>query len=159
LVVPTGTYRDIALISKQATALGLDIQYLGVDGWVADELLSMAGAELEGAYLSSGVSTESPEFQEYNAAFEKAHGQKASVYAYYALDALKMIEYGAAEAIKKTGKPDPTAIKDAIENMKDVPVFTSNLTIEPDTHNPHNKPVIIMQITDSKWKIVKTYAP
>ncbi|NMB58419.1 MAG: ABC transporter substrate-binding protein, partial [Chloroflexi bacterium] len=159
LMVPTGTYRDIALISKQATALGLKIQYLGVDGWVADELLSMAGPELEGAYLSSGVSTESPEFQEFNAAFEKAHGQKASVYAYYALDALKMIEYGAGEAITKTGSPSPTAIRDAIENMKDVPVFTSKLTIEPDTHNPHNKPVIIMSIKDSKWNIEKTYEP
>ncbi len=159
LMVPTGTYRDIALISKQATALGLKIQYLGVDGWVADELLSMAGPELEGAYLSSGVSTESPEFQEFNAAFEKAHGQKASVYAYYALDALKMIEYGAGEAITKTGSPSATAIRDAIENMKDVPVFTSKLTIEPDTHNPHNKPVIIMSIKDSKWNIEKTYEP
>jgi branched-chain amino acid transport system substrate-binding protein len=159
LMVPTGTYRDIALISKQATALGLKVQYLGVDGWVADELLSMAGPELEGAFLSSGVSTESPEFQEYNAAFEKAHGQKASVYAYYAIDALKMIEYGAGEAITKTGSPAATAIRDALENMKDVQVFTSKLTIEPETHNPHNKPVIIMSIKDSKWKIEKTYSP
>ncbi len=159
LMVPTGTYRDIALISKQATALGLKIQYLGVDGWVADELLSMAGPELEGAYLSSGVSTESPEFQEFNASFEKTHGQKASVYAYYALDALKMIEYGAGEAITKTGSPSATAIRDAMENMKDVPVFTSKLTIEPETHNPHNKPVIIMSIKDSKWNIEKTYEP
>jgi branched-chain amino acid transport system substrate-binding protein len=43
--------------------------------------------------------------------------------------------------------------------MKDVPAFTSNLTMEPDTHNPHNKPVVLMQITNSQWKIVKTYAP
>jgi len=43
--------------------------------------------------------------------------------------------------------------------MKDVPVFTSKLTIEPDTHNPHNKPVIIMSIKDSKWNIEKTYEP
>ncbi len=70
-----------------------------------------------------------------------------------------MIEYGADEAITKTGSPSATAIRDAIENMKDVPVFTSNLTIEPDTHNPHNKPVIIMEITDSQWKITKTYTP
>ncbi|MBI4927345.1 MAG: ABC transporter substrate-binding protein, partial [Anaerolineae bacterium] len=59
LVVPTATYRDIALISKQAAALGLQIQYLGVDGWVVDDLLTMAGVELDGAYLSSGVTTES----------------------------------------------------------------------------------------------------
>jgi len=159
LVVPTATYRDIALISKQAIALGLDIDYLGVDGWVTDDLLTMAGAELDGAYLSSGVSTESPEFQEYNAAFEKAHGVKATVYGYYALDALYAFEYAIGQAIDKSGNPDTTAIKDALENMTDVQAFTSKLTYEKDTHNPHNKPVIIMQIKDSKWNIVKTYEP
>ncbi len=159
LVVPTATYRDIALIAKQATALGLKIAYLGVDGWVSDDLLTMAGAELEGAYLSSGVSTESPEFQEYNAAFEKAHNMKATVYAYYALDALYAFEYAIGQSIDKTGKIDNTAVKDALENMQDVQGFTSKITYEKDTHNPHNKPVIIMQITGSKWKIVKTYEP
>lgn len=159
LVIPTATYRDAALIAKQADALGLDIQYLGVDGWVSDDLLTMAAAELDGAYLSSGVSTESPEFQAYNAAFEQKHNMKATVYAYYALDALYAFEYAIGAAIDKTGSPDPTAIKEALENMKDVQAFTSKLTIEPDTHNPHNKPVIIMQIKDGKWQIVKTYEP
>lgn len=159
LVVPTATYRDIALIAKQADALGLKIQFMGGDGWVADELLTMAGKELEGAILSSGVSTESPEFQEFNAAFEKKHNMKATVYAYYALDALYAAEYAVGAAIDKTGKPDPVAIRDALENMKNVPVFTSKLTMEPATHNPHNKPVVIMSIKDSKWNIVKTYEP
>ena len=159
LVIPTATYRDAALIAQQAKALDLKIQFLGVDGWVSDDLLTMAGAELDGAYLSSGVSTESPEFKEYNAAFEKAHGKTATVYAYYALDALYAYEYAIGQAIDKAGKPDTTALKDALENMKDVQAFTSKLTIEPDTHNPHNKPVIIMQIKDGKWQIVKTYEP
>jgi len=160
LIVPTATYRDIALIAKQATALGLNIQYLGVDGWVADELLTMAGAELQGAYLSSGVSTESPEFKDYNAKFETAHpGTKATVYAYYALDALYALEYAIGVAIDKKGSPDSTVIRDALEGMKDVPGFTSKLTMEADTHNPHNKPIIVMEIADSKWRIVKTYSP
>jgi branched-chain amino acid transport system substrate-binding protein len=159
LVVPTATYRDIALIAKQADALGLKIQYLGGDGWVADELLSMAGAELDGAYLSSGVSTESPEFKDFNEQFAKKHNMQATVYAYYALDALYALEYAIGVAIDKAGSPEPTAVRDALETMKDVPVFTSKLTMEPTTHNPHNKPVVIMQIKDGKWNIVKTYEP
>ena len=165
LVVPTATYRDIALIAKQADALGLKIQYLGVDGWVADELLSMAGKELDGAYLSSGVTTESPEFKDYNAAFEKKHGMKATVYAYYALDALYAIEYASNSVLDQSPSADPgseafrLSLKSALETMKDVPAFTSKLTIEPDTHNPHNKPVVILQIKDGQWKIVKTYEP
>jgi branched-chain amino acid transport system substrate-binding protein len=159
LIVPTATYRDIGLIAKQAAALGLNVQFLGVDGWVADELLAMSGKELEGAYLSSGVSTESPEFQDYNAKFQAAHNMKMTVYGYYALDALAAVQYGIDASIKKTGKIDTTAIRDALENMKDVQAFTSKLTFEPTTHNPHNKPVVIMSIKDSKWHIEKTYAP
>ena len=165
LVVPTATYRDIALIAKQATALGLKIQYLGVDGWVTDELLTMAGTELDGAFLSSGVTTESPEFKEYNDAFEKKHNMKATVYAYYALDALYALEYATGAALQSNPNADTSseafrvAVKDALENMKDVQVFTSKLTMEPDTHNPHNKPVIILEIKDGKWNIVKTYEP
>lgn len=165
LVVPTATYRDIALIAKQADGLGLKVQYLGVDGWMADELLSMAGKELEGAYLSSGVTTESPEFQAFNQAFEKKHNMKPTVYAYYALDALYAIEYAAGKALAEYPGVDSgskelrNGIRDMLEGMKDVQVFTSKLTIEPDTHNPHNKPVVILAIQDGKWKIVKTYQP
>lgn len=165
LVVPTATYTDIGLIANQAKDLGLQIQYLGVDGWVADELLGMAGPALEGAYLSSGVTTESPEFKSYNEAFEKKHNTKATVYSYYALDALEMIKYAAEASFADDGNLKPgtvefrSAMRDKMENMTDVQAFTSKLTIEPDTHNPHNKPVVILGISDSKWQIVKTYEP
>jgi branched-chain amino acid transport system substrate-binding protein len=159
LVIPTATYRDADLISEQATALGLKIQYLGVDGWVNDELLTNAGGDLEGAFLSSGVSTESPEFQEYNANFNKAHGKNPSVYGYYALDALYAFEHAVGQAIDANGSVTGEAIKNALESMKDVQAFTSKLTFEKDTHNPYNKPVIIMQITGGKWVITKTYQP
>ncbi|HOX31062.1 MAG TPA: ABC transporter substrate-binding protein [Spirochaetales bacterium] len=159
LVVPTSTYRDIALVAKQASALGLKIQYLGVDGWIADELLGLAANELQGAFLSSGLSPDAPQFAEFNAAFEKAHNMKANVYAYYALDALYAFEHAIGEAIAKDGKATGPAIRDALEGMKDVPVFTSKMTVEPETHNPHNKPVIIMTIEGGKWKDVKVYEP
>jgi branched-chain amino acid transport system substrate-binding protein len=90
---------------------------------------------------------------------------KATVYAYYALDALYALEYAAGSALQSNPDADTSseafrvAVRDAVENMKDVQVFTSKLTMETDTHNPHNKPVIILQINEGKWQIVKTYAP
>ena len=158
LVAAAYTYKDAGLIGQQMEALGLKIPIMGADGWFVDDLLSMAGPQLEGAYLTTGASTESPEFAEFNAAFEKAHGVKANVYTYYGLDALMMIEYGIREALKK-GEITPTAIRDAIEQMKDVQLFTSKVTMEPDTHNPHNKPLLIMRIHDSKWEQVETFQP
>ncbi len=159
ILVPTATYRDIALIAKQGAALNMDVIYLGVDGWVAEELLEMAGPELEGSVLTSGVSSEQPQFAEYNKAFEEKHGLKPNVYAYYALDALEMIIYGANESLKANNEITPQGIRDAIENMKDVQLFTSKVTIEPDTHNPHNKPVLIIEIKDSQWNQLKMFEP
>jgi len=156
LLVPTATYRDIGLIAKQAKALGLKIQFLGVDGWYADELMSMAGDELEGAYMSSGVSDTDPQFAAYNAAFAQKHpGQKVNIYAYYALDAMMAIK----AAMEQTGKTDPESVKVGLENLKDVQVFTSKLTMEKDTHNPHNKPILIIKISGKKFNIYKTYQP
>lgn len=159
LVAAAYTYKDAGLIGQQMEALGLKITVMGADGWFVDDLLAMAGPQLEGAYLTTGVSTESPEFADFNAAFEKKHGVKANIYTYYGLDALYAIEYAIDKAIKDTGSPDPTAVKNALENMKDVQLFTSKVTMEPDTHNPHNKPLLIVKITNSKWEIQETFQP
>jgi branched-chain amino acid transport system substrate-binding protein len=159
LVVPTSTYRDIALIGKQAEALGLKFQLLGVDGWVADELLTMAGKELEGSVLTSGLSTEDAQFADYNAKFLAKHKMKCQIYAYYALDAIMALEHGIKVSLDTTKKVDTGVIRETLENMKDVPVFTSSLTYEAKTHNPHNKPIVVMTIKNSKWQTVKTYKP
>lgn len=159
LMMPAYTYRDPGLAAQQMKALNMNMVMMGADGWFVDELLPMAGAELEGAYLTTGVSTDSPEFATFNAEFEKKHNVKPNIYAYYSLDALMAIEYALRQTIEKTGSPDPTAIKDALETMTDVQLFTSKVTMEPDTHNPHNKPILIMKISGSKWNIVKTFTP
>ncbi|MDI9471332.1 MAG: ABC transporter substrate-binding protein [Bacillota bacterium] len=159
ILVPTPTYRDIALIAKQGAALNMGVIYLGVDGWVAEELLEMAGPELEGSILTSGVSSDQPQFAEFNKVFEEKHGIKPNVYAYYALDALEMIVYGANESLKAHNEITAQGIRDAIENMKDVQLFTSKMTMEPDTHNPHNKPALIIEIKDSNWHQLKMFEP
>jgi branched-chain amino acid transport system substrate-binding protein len=159
VVMDAYTFKDLGLASQQAEALGLKVKFMGGDGVFVPELLSMSGPQLEGAYVTTGVSETAPEFAPFNAEYEKKHpGIKANVYTYYGLDALMMIEYGIREAVKK-GEPTPTAIRDAIENMKDVQLFTSKVTMEPDTHNPHNKPLLIMSILDSQWSLVETFTP
>jgi branched-chain amino acid transport system substrate-binding protein len=145
--------------AQQAEGLGLKVQMMGGDGVFVPELLDMAGPQLEGAIVTTGVSETAPEFAAFNTAFEAKHpGVKASVYTYYGLDALMAIEYAIGEAAKK-GDVTPTAVRDALETMTDVQLFTSKVTMEPDTHNPHNKPLLIMTIKDSKWVLTETFQP
>lgn len=159
LMMPAYTYRDPGLAAQQMKALNMSMTMMGADGWFVDELLPMAGAELEGAYLTTGVSTDSPEYAQFNADFEKKHNVKPNIYAYYALDGLMAIEYAIRQVLETSDTVTPTAVRDALETMKDVQLFTSKVTMEPDTHNPHNKPILILQIRDSKWNIMKTFTP
>ncbi len=158
LVVDSYTFKDFGLAAQQAEALGMDIQLMAGDGVFVPELLEMAGPQLEGAIVTTGVSESAPEFAEFNKAFEAKHGVQANIYTYYGLDALMAIEYAIGEAAKK-GEVTPTAIRDELENMKDVQLFTSKVTMEPDTHNPHNKPLLIMTIKNSQWELTETFQP
>lgn len=158
LVMASYTFKDLGLAAQQAEALGLDIQFMSGDGVFVPELLDMAGPQLEGAIVTTGVTTEAPEFAEFNKAFEAKHGLQANIYTYYGLDALMAIVHAIGEAAKK-GEVTPTAVRDALETMTDVQLFTSVVTMEPDTHNPHNKPLLIMSIQDSQWKLLETFQP
>jgi branched-chain amino acid transport system substrate-binding protein len=57
------------------------------------------------------------------------------------------------------GEPTPQAVRDALENMRDVQLFTSVVSMEPDTHNPHNKPLLIMTIQNGNWELLETFQP
>lgn len=159
LVAAAYTYKDLGLIGQQMEALGLKIQVMAGDGVFVPDLLDMAGPQLEGAIVTTGVSESAPEFASFNADYEAKHSVKANVYTYYGLDALYMIEYAIRESVKNGGEPTPQSVRDAIENMKDVQLFTSVVTMEPDTHNPHNKPLLIMKIEGSAWKLLETFKP
>ncbi len=158
LVVDAYTYKDVGLVAQQAEALGLDIQIMAGDGVFVPELLEMAGPQLEGAIVTTGVSDIAPEFAQFNADFEAKHGTQANIYTYYGLDALMAITYAIGKAAE-AGEVTPTAVRDAIENMVDVQLFTSVVTMEPDTHNPHNKPLLIMVIQNSEWVLLETFQP
>lgn len=160
LIMAAGTsYRDAGLYALQARDLGIKIPILGANAWFADELLTLAGPALEGCYLSTMASTDEPQFAKFNAEFFKAHGVRATIYTYTGLDALMAIEYAIRQASAKGAVPTRLAVRDALENMKDVQLFTSKVTMEPDTHNPHNKPVIMVKIHDSKWVLSESYTP
>lgn len=160
LVAAADNYKDAALFAQQSKTLGLKITMLGGDGWFIDDLLPMAGTVMEGSYLSSPAFTDAPEFAKFNAEFKAKHKVNASIFTYFHLDALMLIEYGIRESMKKNGGvPTSQGVRDAIEAAKNVKVFTGNFTMEPDTHNPHNKPVFMLEIHDSKWRLAETFQP
>ncbi len=160
LVCCADNYKDPGLVAKQAKSLGLNIQMVGGDGWMIEDLLPYAGKELDGAYFTCIASVNDPYFAKYNTDFKQKHpGKEANVWGYLGLDAMALIENAIKTVTANGGAPDPVKMRDVIEHSKSVKGFTSNLTIDPANHNPINKPVLMIQVKDGQFKILESYAP
>lgn len=155
--VPCTAYKDAAFMVQQASDLGLDFTWLFGDAVYSNELLENVGDLLDGkCYLSNGVNDMGGQYDEYYASFNKKHtDQSANIYALYGMDAMMAAEY----AITAGNSADPTSIRDQLENMKDAPLFTFTMTMEPETHNPHNKPVSILTIQNGEYQFYTEYTP
>jgi branched-chain amino acid transport system substrate-binding protein len=160
LVAAAYTYKDAGLIVQQMGAVGLRTPVMGADGWFVEDLLSMAGPGLEGAICATGADTNAPEFQGFNQEFEaRNRGTKATIYTYYGLDALMLLEHAVRTATAGGGTPDPSALRAALENATGVQLFTSRVTMEKDTHNPHDKPILLEQVRRGRWALLETFDP
>jgi len=107
--------------------------------------------------MISGVSEDDPALKEYSVEFGKKYpGQTANVYVAYSLDAMMLLEY----AINKAGSFDTEAIRTALENAQGVKLFSDdNFTVDKETHNPLNKTVSVLKITDGQYTLYKKYKP
>jgi branched-chain amino acid transport system substrate-binding protein len=161
LVACSDSYKDPGLIAKQAKALNLNIQMIGGDGWMVEDILPYAGKELDGAYFTCIASINDPAFAKYNADYRQKHpGKEANIWGYLGLDCLKIIENGIKVVTANNGTWSQEKFRDAIENTKDLPVFTAaKFTFDKSNHNPYNKPILLIQIKDGKFNILGSYAP
>jgi branched-chain amino acid transport system substrate-binding protein len=160
LVMACATYKDAGLAAQQMQALGIKVPMMMGDGCFVDDLLPMAGKQLEGSYLSAPTFTGAAQFAKFNAAFKAKHNINANQYSYFTLDAFMLIEHGIRESMKKNkGVPTREGVRDAIDAAQGVKVFTSVLNMDKTDHNPKNKPVYMLQIKDSKWTLAETFSP
>jgi branched-chain amino acid transport system substrate-binding protein len=115
--------------------------------------------ESEGAVFPTGYSPADPRLAPYNASSQSPHKVPCENAAYYALDAVMALEYAFRVSFEKTGRITPAVMQGALENMKDVAEFTGKLTMDPGTHNPRNRPVLVMTLKDGKPLLLKAYPP
>jgi branched-chain amino acid transport system substrate-binding protein len=154
IVVIPNTYADNGLILKQAKELGLNVQYLAGDSTHAPGLAEVAGKDAaEGIYVSTLYAADDPDpkakafADKYRARFNEDPNSNAA----FSYEATMVL----AEAIKKAGKADPQAIRAALEQVKDVQVPSGTFTMDPKTHNPLNKPVVVLKMVNGDFKFQK----
>ncbi len=147
--------KEVALAAKQARDLGITVPFIGGDGWPSPTLLEMAASAVEGCYFVDHTNVNAENVQDYRAAYEEEYGKDIQVNAIMTHDAVMVL----VAAIEKAGSADPTAIRDALEQIDPVEGFTGNITIDPETHNPLGKSAVIMTIKDGAFEYYKVFEP
>jgi len=140
LYVPS--YYDTAgLIIKQARELGMNIPILGADGFDSPQLAELAGKEnLKNCYFSghffSGSSA--PQVKTFVTNHKKRYNTVPDMLGALGYDAVYML----ADAIKRAGKVDREAIKNALATTKNLKLVTGTISLD-ENRNPIKSAVII----------------
>lgn len=151
-----GYYTEAALIVRQARELGLNMPFLGGDGWVADELLAIGGSALNGCYYSTHFSPEntSPEVRRFVANYRaRWGGETPDAFAALGYDAVGIL----ADAIRRAGTTDGPALRDALAATRDFKGASGQTTI--DANRDASKPATIIAIRDGRLNFLETVAP
>ena len=141
------SYKEVALSTEQARELGITATFIGTDTWPSDELLTMAGESVEGAFYVNHLDFDDPVVQEFKAKYREKEGLETELNGFLAWDASTMV----IEAIKKANSFEPDAIRTAMEKTS-FQGLTGNITINPETHNPDNKEAAMIKIVKGQDK-------
>jgi branched-chain amino acid transport system substrate-binding protein len=150
-----GYYSEVGTIARTADRLGLKVPLLGGDGWDSPDLFKIGGDAINGSYFSDHFAPDvaTQKSQAFVANFTKKYGQAPT--------GLGALGYEAAlvlmDAIKRAGKAEPSAIRDAIAGTKDFEGVTGKITIDAQ-RNPE-KSAVVLKVDGGKAKFETSIAP
>ena len=158
LVMTSGTYKEMALQIKQAVELDWRPTFIGGDGY-SPNMYEIAGDAMDGSFWTYHMSFQDPLLAPLSDKYEKKYGVKPTekINMVAAYDVI----YWIADAIKRAGKAEGPAVRDAIENTKNLKLLHFTLTLDKATHNPLNKPAAILQFKKDKKEAIflEMFAP
>lgn len=141
-------YNDMVQIARQAKQVGIPgSAFVGGDGWDSEDLISGAGAELEGAYFTNHYAPDVPwpNSAAFVKAFQTKYKHEPSSLSAQGYDSAKLL----FDAMMRAKDGTPEAIKVALAETKNFAGATGSLTIDKD-HNA-NKPIVVVQVKGKKF--------
>ncbi len=149
-------YKEMGLIMKQAAELGWKPAFIGGDGY-SPNIGEIAGPAADGSYWVYHLAPEDPILVPLAEKIEKRFGAKPTEIV-NTVAAYDMV-YWMADALKRAGKAEGPAVRDALEETKDLKLLHFTLTLDKATHNPLNKPAAILIFKEGAAKYLETYQP
>ena len=152
LFVP-GYYTDIGQIAIQARDLGITQPLLGGDGWESPKLVEIGGKALEGCFYSNHyfAGDPAPAVRDFVQKYKDRFGQTPDSLAALGYDSTKVL----ADSMRRAGKIEGTAIRDAIAQTQNFTGVTGMITLGPD-RNPIGKKLVIVEIKGGELALKTT---
>ncbi|MBP2686652.1 MAG: branched-chain amino acid transporter substrate-binding protein [Deltaproteobacteria bacterium] len=109
-------YEEGGVILSQARKMGLNVPFVGGNGFNSPKVIDIAKDAAEGLIVATPwfADRNDPKVKAFVAKYEKAYGKKPDQFAAQAYDAL----YIMADALKRAEKADRTALRDALASTK-----------------------------------------
>ena len=151
-----GYYNDIGQIAIQARDLGMSQPLAGGDGWESPKLIEIGGKALEGCFYSNHyhVDDPSPAVREFVQKYKERYGANPDALAALGYDSARVL----ADAIKRAGKTDGPALRDAIAQTKGFSGVTGLINLGPD-RNPVGKKLVILEVRNGRTMLKGTFDP
>lgn len=149
-------YADVAQISRQARQLGIDVPFLGGDGYDSPDLFKLGQSAVVGHYFTNHYSPDAP--SKTAAAFLKAYKDKyhedPDAFAALGYDSVMLF----VSAIERAKKAEPKAIRDALAKTKSFKGVTGTISFD-DKRNPMKALVVLRVEKDGNTRFIKQVEP
>jgi branched-chain amino acid transport system substrate-binding protein len=141
-------YSEVPLQVQQAHRLGLNVPFIGSDSWGSEELLKLAGKEVEGFYFSTHYAADAatPAATRFIQAYKAKYNSTPDDVAALTYDAFGLL----IQAVKSAGKPDRQAVRDALARIPRHEGVTGSMQFKEGSGDPI-KSAVILQIKNGKF--------
>lgn len=139
-----GYYSEVGLILKQAREMGLEMPFLGGDGWDSPKLQELAGPKgIKGNYISSHFSPDDvdPRVQKFVKDYMTRFNEKPGAMAALGYDAILVL----ADALRRSGSSDSASLQKALASTVGFEGVTGAITI--DANRNAQKSAVVLETT------------
>lgn len=130
LVLASALYNEGAVILDQARKMGIDVPFVGGNGFNSPEVIEIAGDAANGLIVATPwfAKKDNEKVKKFVEDYKAAYGMEPDQFAAQAYDGF----YVMAEAIKNAGEADHDAIRDALAEIKDFEGVLGNMSFDED---------------------------
>ena len=156
VVYVPGYYQEVALIVKQARQLGLNMPFVGCDGWANQALLAIGGKAIDGCYFTNHFSPDDS-ITDRQRIRRRNIRKNTDLLRILFLLLVMMLPGLLADAIKRAGSTDSKALRDALAKTSGFEGVTGQISF--DANRNASKPGLIVTVKDGKFEIAEKIAP